>query len=595
MAISFLKKYTEHLLAAAVWSIVFSFYLMTMAPTIGFIDSGELASVAVTLGSAHPTGYPLFTLLAKVFSMLPVADEPIVRLNILSALLTSLSVVVFFFLTIELLGKSEKRSWEVLPAAVVSSMFIGFSRTFWFQGLAIEVYSLHLLLVMIDMLLFVKAVQRGSKHYWLLFAFMTGLSFTNHMTTVLLAPAMLYWYFAEYGLGKPAWKKFGILALPFAAGLSLYLYLLVRASQYPLLNWGNPQSIERLWWHVTGKQFRVFMFSSAEAARRQLDYFFDNLTVEFFFPVLILAGLGAAVLLIREKRKFLFVLLLFAACVGYSINYDIHDIDSYFLLAFTAIALSSAFGIRFVLERMNGVNFRIAFLTLLLAVAAGQFYYNRERTDQSTNYLAEDYTKNILLNLPPNAVIISYQWDYFIAASYYFQHVKGIRPDITVIDKELLRRSWYFTQLEKMYPELMQRSQQEVRLFLAELEKFEHDRPYEFTVIEGRYTQMIKSFIDRSGDQPVFVTPEIEEQYTAGYFRVPEGLVFRLTKDTVYHPMKTMDFRFRDFPGTDAYSRQIKSLTKKGLLLRAGYEEFYQKGTLALDFRQKASKIPVNY
>jgi hypothetical protein len=146
-----------------------------------------------------------------------------------------------------------------------------------------------------------------------------------------------------------------------------------------------------------------------------------------------------------------------------------------------------------------------------------------------------------------------------------------------------------------MYPEMMQRSQQEVQLFLAELEKFEHDRPYEFTVIEGRYTQMIKSFIDRSGDQPVFVTPEIEEQYTAGYFRIPDGLVFRLTKDTAYHPMSTMDFRFRDFPGTDTYSRQIKSLTKKALLLRAGYEEFYQKGTLALDFRQKASKIPVNY
>lgn len=595
MAISFLNRYTEHLLAAAVGSIVFLFYLMTMAPTVGFIDSGELASVAVTLGSAHPTGYPLFTLLAKVFSMLPVADEPIVRLNILSALLTSMSVVVFFFLTIELLGKGEKRSWEVLSAAAVASMFIGFSRTFWFQGLAIEVYSLHLLLVMIDLLLFVMAVQRGSKHYWLLFAFMTGLSFTNHMTTVLLAPAMLYWYFAEHGLGKPAWRKIGILALPFAAGLSLYLYLPVRASQYPLLNWGNPQSIERLWWHVTGKQFRVFMFSSAEAARRQLNYFFDNLTVEFFFPVLILAGLGASVLLIGERRKFLFVILLFAACVGYSINYDIHDIDSYFLLAFTAIALSSAFGIRFVLKRMSGVSFHIAFLALLLAVAAGQFYYNRERTDQSTNYLAEDYTKNILLNLPPNAVVISYQWDYFIAASYYFQHVKGIRPDITVIDKELLRRSWYFSQLEKMYPEMMQRSQQEIRLFLAELEKFEHDRPYEFTVIEGRYTQMIKSFIDRNGDQPVFVTPEIEEQYTAGYYRIPEGLVLRLTKDTAYLPMRTMDFRFRDFPGTDAYSRQIKILTKKALLLRAGYEEFHQKGKPALDFRQKASKIPVNY
>jgi hypothetical protein len=220
-----LNKSLHYLFASILWLITFFVYRMTMAPTIGFIDSGELSTVALSLGIAHPTGYPLFTLLARTFSLLPIASEQIVRLNIFSAVVTSLSVVIFFFLVLELSAQTreERNRWELLTAASISSMFIGFSKTFWFQGLAIEVYSLHLLLILSALLLFVKAVRSGSSHHWLLFAFVVGLAFTNHLTTILLAPAMLYWFFSEHGIGKSAFKKIGLLAVPFAAGLSVYL------------------------------------------------------------------------------------------------------------------------------------------------------------------------------------------------------------------------------------------------------------------------------------------------------------------------------------------------------------------------------------
>jgi hypothetical protein len=592
-----LNKSLHYLFASILWLITFFVYRMTMAPTIGFIDSGELSTVALSLGIAHPTGYPLFTLLARTFSLLPIASEQIVRLNIFSAVVTSLSVVIFFFLVLELSAQTreERNRWELLTAASISSMFIGFSKTFWFQGLAIEVYSLHLLLILSALLLFVKAVRSGSSHHWLLFAFVVGLAFTNHLTTILLAPAMLYWFFSEHGIGKSAFKKIGLLAVPFAAGLSVYLYLPLRAGQFPLLSWGDPQSAERLWWHVTGKQFRVFMFSSSEAARRQLSYFFDNLTVEFFFPVLILAAIGAVVLLVKERRAFIFIILLLITCVGYSINYDIHDIDSYFLLAFISIALLSAFGIRFLIMRFDGRTTRIVFAVIAAGIAGTQLYNNREVVDQSSNYLVEDYTMNILLNLPQKAVVISYQWDYFVAASYYYQHIKAVRPDVTVIDKELLRRSWYFSQLERMYPEVVGRSKQEILLFMAELDRFEKGLPYDYAMIEGRYTQLLRSFIEKNSDRSVFITPEIEPQYTEGYFRIPEGLVFRLSKETEYRAMVSPVFRFRDFHGSDDYSKQIKKLSKNALTLRAQYEESYGKSGPAAFFRQKASEIPVKY
>ena len=96
---------------------------------------------------------------------------------------------------------------------------------------------------------------------------------------------------------------------------------------------------------------------------------------------------------------------------------------------------------------------------------------------KASDFLVQDYTATLLANLKPNAVILSYQWDYFVSASYYFQYVKHIRTDVTVIDKELLRRSWYYLQMKKNHPAVYEKSKKEIDGFLEELYKFEHDLP----------------------------------------------------------------------------------------------------------------------
>ncbi len=95
---SFLEsKYLDHGVAAVLWLTVFFVYTQTIARTVGFIDSGELATVPYVLGIAHPTGYPLWTLATHIFSHLPIAHEEIVRLNIFCALATSSAVVLLFY------------------------------------------------------------------------------------------------------------------------------------------------------------------------------------------------------------------------------------------------------------------------------------------------------------------------------------------------------------------------------------------------------------------------------------------------------------------------------------------------------------------
>ncbi|MCK4656993.1 MAG: DUF2723 domain-containing protein, partial [candidate division Zixibacteria bacterium] len=43
--------------------------LRTSANFVGFVDSGELAVACFSLGIAHPTGYSLYTLLGRVFTL----------------------------------------------------------------------------------------------------------------------------------------------------------------------------------------------------------------------------------------------------------------------------------------------------------------------------------------------------------------------------------------------------------------------------------------------------------------------------------------------------------------------------------------------
>ncbi|MBX2991463.1 MAG: DUF2723 domain-containing protein [Bacteroidetes bacterium] len=572
----------------------FAVYLKTLAPTVSFIDSGELAAVACTLGIAHPTGYPLFTLLGWFFSKLPIAGEEIVRLNIMSAFLCAAGVfVVYHIIHFVLTGVfsrgtavkfRKKESFDVALSlsSAGGSLLLAFSETYWSQAVAIEVYSLHVFLLSLVIFSFLKAAYHdvwnaageecSSARWWYIFAFTLGLAFTNHMTTILLAPGLLYLYFSTQGFDASSWRRIGRMAIPFLVGFSLYLYLPVRAAQSPILNWGNPATLEKFLWHWTGKQYRVWIFSSTEAAGRQLKYFIESLPVEFAYIGLILASIGVVFLLRGNRKVAISVLLLFFGCLFYSINYDIHDIDSYFLLAYVCIALLAGAGIlglyNWLYGRVNSATLNV--LIVVLCLMPGFFHY--DRTDESENYLVEDYTKNMFASIEPNALVFSYQWDYWVSASYYYQFVKHQRPDIVVVDKELLRRSWYFKQLEQSSPWLIEESRVEVDAFLKELNTFERELPYDARVIEARFVGMIRSFIAKSiVSRPVYVTTEIEPEFTAGMQRVPEGLALRVYNDTLRHEMRNVEFIYRSLDRSGRLEDALRNLYATALNARGMY------------------------
>ncbi len=597
-------------MASLVGVVTYSVYGMTLAPSVSFIDSGELAAVAYTLGIAHPSGYPLFTLLGWVCTHLPLPGDEILRLNYMAALFSAAGCAVFFLAMRRVLqstrgqqgSRGEMETLLINAASAGAALLLGFSETYWTQAQAVEVYSLHALFLSLVVLLALRAAypdhERGGPASWMIFAFVVGLSFTNHMTTVLLAPGLIALYFLTQGNTRASWRQLLIMGVPFLVGLSVYLYLPLRSSAGPLLDWGHPTTVGRLLYHLGGGQYRIWLFSSAEVAGRQLRYFTSGLPAEFAYVGVAVAALGLVLMAARNIRLLMVILLMFATCVSYSINYDIHDIDSYFLLTYFSVSLLAGVGLHeigIILQRhISGM--KSVLMGCLLLPAGLSVWYHYDANNESGNYLVKDYTMNMFRSVDTNALVLSYQWDYFVSASYYYQLVKGYRPDVIVIDKELLRRSWYLDQISRAHPALIRGSIGEVDAFRKELYKFEHDLPYDGSVIQARYVAMISGFLRKSMEnRPVYITPEIEAEFTPGMQRIPSGLAFRLFEDTLRHLPRDISYEFRPFEARNQLARAIhnfysSSLTARGIhYYKAGMAEAARRSFLrALEYTPSA-------
>jgi hypothetical protein len=606
----------ENIVGFTIALLAFIVYSITACRSINFIDSGELATACYTLGICHPTGYPIFTLFGWVFSHLPLGLRTIHQLNLMSSVFAAAGLYFFFKLlhfTIQLFAQNRKSSdsradgsFQSIPilSAAVGTIVLAFSVTFWSQTTSIEVYPLHIFFVSVLLFLFVRAVfwnqvfhlrQSSSNEQWrylLIFAFVLGLSFTNHMTTILLAPAFLYLFFWRYGVKKNSWRRIGVMLLPFLLGFSAYFYLPVRASEHPYLNWGNPIDFEKWFWHFSGKVYRVWIFSSTESAAKQFNYFIKNLTAEFAYFPLLIAVAGFLFFLKRNKNILIFTILLFLTCLFYSINYDIHDIDSYFLLAYMTISIWVGLGSFWILDVTKFRHNLFKSLSLIIIVASLLIGINLNKVDQSKNKIVENYARDMFNSVDKNSIIISYQWDYFVSAAYYLQLVEEERQDIVIIDKELLRRSWYYVQLQNRYPWLLQQIKIQVNNFLTELNKFEHNLPYNSEVIEYYYQQVIRGIVENNVSiRSVYITPEIEDQYTQGFYKIPSGLTFKLSKTISHEMLKKTEYSFSKTVDENIYTDGIKNLYARSYLNYGLYYKSIGKTLESEEYFQKAFLI----
>ncbi len=185
----------------------FILFNITKAPTVSFWDCGEFIATSYILGIPHPPGNPLFMLIGRLFTMLPIASDIAVRVNLISVLSSAASVFVAFWLILRLaIGQRERlpegNSRIALGiGALAGSLIMAFSYTFWSNSIEAEVYGLAMLLMLILTYLALLWSSGGAKEERYLFAisFLLWLSMGIHPTTFIVAvPLVLYLGYIDY-------------------------------------------------------------------------------------------------------------------------------------------------------------------------------------------------------------------------------------------------------------------------------------------------------------------------------------------------------------------------------------------------------------
>lgn len=608
--------------AGAVFCTTAALYLATTSRSVGFIDRGELAAVAATLGIAHPTGYPTLTLLGHLVTRL-VPGSAVLALNAFAALLVAVGSALLVPLYARALAgrpspghrsgsarpprpAQPARTSAAVPGtepqraalAAGAALVVGVAPIWWRQANGFEAYALHALMLPLMLLQYLRWIEAegaptgrdaatGSRpgRRAFVFAVVLGLAFTNHLTTMLVLPALLVHALTTVRPSLLA-RRLAPLAAGGALGLLPYLYLPLRTAQHPRFAWGAANTLDGFVAHLTGWQYRVWMFTSWDTFRVQAGWFFTVLPGEFAWAGAVLVLAGAAWLAMRRPRLAVFAALLFAATILYASNYEIHDIESYYMLAILALGLALAAGLGGLAERV-GARLAIAAAAALFVLSVAIHW---KSCDESRNTLPYDYTHHLLAGLPERAVVLSTQWDYFVSPSYVVQALEGVRPDVTVLDPELLRRSWYVRGIERRAPDLFAAARPALEHFLREVRPFEAGRPFDPGVVDAAYVGMVDALVEAAGPaRPVLVTPDVDRRFGARFERVPLRLALLLVSNAAYVPQEFPAWRFRPWRGAlDERVVTTHRLYAQALVSRAAYEEAHGDGALARRYGEYA-------
>lgn len=430
----------------------FAVYLRTLAPGVLDGDSGEWQYMAYILGIPHSTGYPLYILLAKLMTFLPLGT-PAWRVNLLSAICAALAIPVVY-----LLAKRLARSRVV---GLIAATFFAFMPTLWASATIAEVYALNTLLLALVLFFGLCFYENTRPHdlYGMALAF--GLSLTHHRIAFFIAPALLFLIW----LKRRALSLRVLLraALCVLVPLSLYAYIPLRAEQLLAVqspeNWALYPRAEAI---VNGKitayynhtPSGVFNLITALDNRNKLgfqDLHGENgllprlmvaleLLREQMDPfALALTLMGIGVLWRRERALALWLLIAASAIAVVSLVLHAESTRFYFSGTYLILVLFLAVALGWVLEKLcwrpvlyYGAIAYFAFFPLTAWVL------NFPRMDQSANTKYERYARAVLEDhLAPGAVLVA-PWE-IATPIRYLQYVEGVRPDVLTIHESPIR------------------------------------------------------------------------------------------------------------------------------------------------------------
>lgn len=546
--------------AMAVFALVLCGYIISLAPSVTFWDAGEFIAAAKTLGIPHPPGTPLFVLLGHVWALLVPVGEYAWRTNLMSAVFGASGAALWFLVAFQVVRQFTRElpaasavpvQWGgALSAALVSA----FGFTTWQNANETETYGVATFTIaLITWLALRWRAQRGSpraSRLLLLAVYLGGVSMGNHLLALLAGPALVLYLAAVLhaapaadpaearrewgevavvagiwalligtGLGSTslvtaggalfglaaffAWRwgagQFALLSWVLASvGVTVYLFLYIRAGHQPMINEADPSTWEALLAVIRREQYPPrtpfddpTVLSGPDNPGRNLTLVGLQLLnyVQYFdwqwargltatvagFPLRALCTLAFLWLGVRglvahrraDPGSWWLLLGLFLVTglglvgymnfkPGFSLGYELypsaqdHEVrerDYFFVASFLVWGVWAGIGLAWLAARLAS-RFRSAALAVFV-VALVPFGFNfREasRRHGPDARLAGDFAYNLLNSVPPYGVLFTFG-DNDTFPLWWAQEVEGIRQDVTVVCLALAETDWYMRQL----------------------------------------------------------------------------------------------------------------------------------------------------
>jgi len=564
-------------MALFVFFISFLVYLITLTPTVFLHDSGDMTTASWVLGICHPTGYPFYTLLGKVISSLVPIGSIAFKMNFLSSISGSLCILFVYFIVLEITGKK-------IPS-IGSSLVLAFTTRFWEQAVIAEKYTLNALFFSLLTFLLIKKK-------WLLFSFFLGLSFAHHTQTIFLIPGSILFILVaslkRFNVQGSRFKRknikqktkdlithYSLLITLFLLPLFLWLYLPIRASANPELNWNMPRDFFGFKAHITG--FGYTGLFSPPGFIKVLEHLKDrvfSLFVSQFTPLpLILALIGFFFSFKRAFLFFCFAILTMAFNIYMAIGYNIPNIEDYYIPSFIYISIFAGFSIFLLPKKISPI---CLFIPLIPLITHFNFCNRRDY------YIIYDHTLALMDSLKKGSVSL-YTMDYNIFPLWYLLYVEKRRPDISPVLYPYFHQDWALYRLLQDKPCL-------------DIDKSpSRDRP--LSELDSILKKRFETLVCNNPNTPVYL--DFKGGIPSGFIHIPSGFVFRILPFNC-DIEKELDKTFPNFRIRRV--KEIKEGRAKGIALeyskayceRGGLYNVLGKHQKALSEYLKAERIEKN-
>ncbi|HTC24104.1 MAG TPA: DUF2723 domain-containing protein [Gemmatimonadales bacterium] len=485
------KQQPPYLWAALTGLVVFIIYLATLAPTTAFWDTSEYIAAAKVLGIPHPPGNPLFTTLAHTFALLPLAKSFAVRINLFAAVTSAIASGCWFLVADRWLQPIVHVRWARWAAAFAGVLVGATSWTVWNQSTVNEkVYTVSLMSMALCVWLVVHwGDDEPGPHRdrWLvLIAYVMALSSTNHLMALLAIPALaVYVFFTDWRVLTRPWVIVAII-VAIAIGISLnYVYLPIRAGQFPAINEGEPVGFFS---QALRDVLNRVQYGKPSVLERQADFFSQLANFWQYFTwqfardwgragavaTSLFTGLGLVGLYTlwkNDRRAGLAAILLLSTLTVALVFYmnfkygfsqypdkpelarEVRERDYFFLGSFSAYGVFVALGLGSVMQSLaelagKGDRLRWGAATPILVVAIIPLLGNRLTASRAHETLARDFAVDLLESVEPYGILIT-AGDNDTFPLWYAQEVEGIRRDVTLANLSLMNTRWHLRQLHR--------------------------------------------------------------------------------------------------------------------------------------------------